>query len=52
VDFRITQQALIDKYAKLAYEKNIQYFAYSNGDAGIDMTLSALGKAITDTGVL
>jgi len=44
-------QAVIDKYAKLAYEKNIQYFGYSNGDAGIDMTLSALGKAITETGV-
>jgi predicted amidohydrolase YtcJ len=44
-------QALIDKYAKLAYEKNIQYFGYSNGDAGIDMTLSALGKAIAGTGV-
>lgn len=44
-------QALIDKYAKLAYEKNIQYFGYSNGDAGIDMTLSALGKAIAETGV-
>lgn len=44
-------QAIIDKYAKLAYEKNIQYFGYSNGDAGIDMTLSALGKAIAETGV-
>lgn len=44
-------QALIDKYAKLAYEKNIQYFGYSNGDAGIDMTLSALAKAIAETGV-
>ena len=44
-------QALIDKYAKLAYEKNIQYFGYSNGDAGIDMTLSALGKAIAETGI-
>lgn len=43
-------QAVIDKYAKLAYEKNIQYFGYSNGDAGIDMTLSALGKAIAETG--
>ena len=44
-------QTLIDKYAKLAYEKNIQYFGYSNGDAGIDMTLAALGKAIAETGV-
>lgn len=44
-------QALIDRYAKFAYEKNIQYFAYSNGDAGIDMTLSAIDKAIKETGV-
>ncbi len=44
-------QALIDKYAKLAYDKNIQYFGYSNGDAGIDMTLAAVSKAITETGV-
>ena len=43
-------QELIDKYAQLAYEKNIQYFGYSNGDAGIDMTLSALSKAIAQTG--
>jgi predicted amidohydrolase YtcJ len=44
-------QSLIDRYAKFAYEKNIQYFAYSNGDAGIDMTLSAIDKAIKETGV-
>ncbi len=45
-------QALIDKYAKLAYEKNIQYYGYSNGDAGIDMTLAAISKAIAETGVV
>ena len=28
-------QDLVDRYAKLAYEKNIQYYGYSNGDAGI-----------------
>jgi len=44
-------QALIDKYVKLAYEKNIQYFGYSNGDAGIDMTLSAIDKTIKETGI-
>jgi len=44
-------QSLIDHYAKLAYQNNIQYFAYSNGDAGIDMTLAALNKAINETGV-
>ncbi len=49
--FPFTPQSTVDRYAKLAYEKNIQYFGYSNGDAGIDMTLSALNKAIKDTGV-
>ena len=44
-------QELVDRYAKLAYEKNIQYFAYSNGDAGIDITLSAIAKAIRETGI-
>lgn len=46
----ISQDSL-DRYAKLAYEKNIQFFGYSNGDAGIDMTLSAITKAIGETGV-
>ena len=49
--FPFTPQSTVDHYAKLAYEKNIQYFGYSNGDAGIDMTLSALTKAIKETGV-
>ena len=43
--FPYNAQSLLDHYAKLAYEKNIQYFGYSNGDAGIDMTLAALNKA-------
>ncbi len=47
----VATQDLIDRYAKLAYEKNIQYYGYSNGDAGIDMTLSGISKAIRDTGV-
>ena len=49
--FPYSSQNIIDQYAKLAYEKNIQYFAYSNGDAGIDMTLAALDKAIKATGI-
>ncbi len=49
--FAYYPQSLIDKYTKLAYEKNIQYFGYSNGDAGIDMTLSAIDKAIKETGI-
>ncbi|QWD59550.1 amidohydrolase [Polynucleobacter sp. MWH-UH35A] len=47
----VATQGLVDKYAKLAYEKNIQYFGYSNGDAGIDMTLSGIAKAVQATGV-
>ena len=47
----VASQDLIDRYAKLAYEKNIQYFGYSNGDAGIDMTLSGIAKAIQETGI-
>jgi predicted amidohydrolase YtcJ len=47
----IISQDLVDHYAKLAYEKNIQYYGYSNGDAGIDMTLSGITKAIRETGI-
>ena len=49
--FPYNAQSLVDHYVKLAYEKNIQYFGYSNGDAGIDMTLAALTKAIKETGI-
>jgi predicted amidohydrolase YtcJ len=37
---------------KLAYEKNIPFFCYSNGDAGIDMALAAIKKAIAETGIM
>ena len=47
----VASQDLVNKYAKLAYEKNIQYFGYSNGDAGIDMALSGITKAIKETGI-
>lgn len=47
----VATQALVDRYAKLAYEKNIQYYGYSNGDAGIDMTLAGISKAIQETGI-
>ena len=47
----VASQDLVNHYAKLAYEKNIQYFGYSNGDAGIDMTLQGVAKAIKDTGI-
>jgi predicted amidohydrolase YtcJ len=49
--FAYYPQSLIDHYVKLAYEKNIQYFGYSNGDAGIDMTLAAIDKVIKQTGI-
>lgn len=49
--FPYNTQQLVDHYAKLAYKNNIQYFGYSNGDAGIDMTLAAIQKAIKDTGI-
>ena len=47
----IMSQESVDHYAKMAYEKNIQYYGYSNGDAGIDMTLSGIAKAIRETGI-
>ena len=47
----VATQDLVNHYAKLAYEKNIQYYGYSNGDAGIDMTLSAIAKVIKETGL-
>ena len=47
----IVSQDVVDRYAKLAYQKNIQYYGYSNGDAGIDMTLLAISKAIRETGI-
>ncbi|WP_114653868.1 amidohydrolase [Polynucleobacter necessarius] len=40
----VATQDLVNRYAKLAYEKNIQYYGYSNGDAGIT-------KAIQETGI-
>ncbi len=49
--FAAISQSMLDHYAKLAYDKNIQYFGYSNGDAGIDMTVSAITKVIKETGV-
>ncbi len=49
--FAAISQSSLDHYVKLAYQKNIPYFGYSNGDAGIDMTLSAISKAIKETGI-
>ena len=43
--FSFYPQATIDKYVRMAYDRNIQLFGYSNGDAGIDMMLAAMDKA-------
>lgn len=41
---------MIDSSILYAYTNDIQLFAYSNGDAGIDASLKAIEKAITATG--
>lgn len=40
----------VETWVQYAYANDIQLFAYSNGDAGIDLSLSAIGKAIAATG--
>lgn len=40
----------VDHWVGYAYQNDIQLFAYSNGDAGIDLSLAAIGKAIDATG--
>lgn len=40
----------VETWVNHAYANDIQLFAYSNGDAGIDLSLSAIGKAIAATG--
>lgn len=41
---------LVEYWVNYAYANDIQLFAYSNGDAGIDLCLTAIDKAITATG--
>jgi predicted amidohydrolase YtcJ len=43
-------QEMVEKWIGYAYANDIQLFAYSNGDAGIDLSLAAIGKAIAATG--
>lgn len=43
-------QTLVEQSIHFAYANTIQLFAYSNGDAGIDMCLNAIEKAIKATG--
>ncbi|MCA3575603.1 MAG: amidohydrolase [Aestuariivirga sp.] len=40
----------VEKWVGYAYENGIQLFCYSNGDAGIDLSLAAIEKAIAATG--
>ena len=42
--------AFVEEWVGYAYEHDIQLFAYSNGDAGIDLSLAAIEKAIAATG--
>lgn len=41
---------MVEQWVGYAYENDIQLFAYSNGDAGIDLSLAAIEKAIAATG--
>ena len=41
---------LVEHWVDYAYANDIQLFAYSNGDAGIDLSLAAIEKAIAATG--
>ena len=43
-------QDIVKSTIQYAYANNIQLFAYSNGDAGIDACLNAIEKAIAATG--
>ena len=43
-------QGLVESAIQYAYANDIQLFAYSNGDAGIDLSLKAIEKAIAATG--
>ncbi len=41
---------MVEHWVSYAYANDIQLFAYSNGDAGIDLSLAAIEKAIAATG--
>ena len=43
-------QEMVEHWIAHAYANDIQVFAYSNGDAGIDLSLIAIEKAIAATG--
>lgn len=41
---------MVEHWVSYAYQNGIQFFGYSNGDAGIDLCLAAIEKAIAATG--
>ncbi|MEI8178850.1 amidohydrolase [Aestuariivirga sp.] len=43
-------QEMVEHWVGYAYANDIQLFGYSNGDAGIDLSLRAIEKAIAATG--
>jgi predicted amidohydrolase YtcJ len=46
----LVSREMVEQWVGYAYQNDIQVFAYSNGDAGIDMGLAAIEKAIAATG--
>lgn len=43
-------QEMVEQWVGYAYAHDIQLFCYSNGDAGIDLSLAAIRKAIAASG--
>ena len=46
----LVPKEMVEQWVGYAYANDIQLFAYSNGDAGIDLSLAAIEKAIAATG--
>ena len=46
----LVPQEMVEQWVGYAYANDIQLFSYSNGDAGIDLSLAAIEKAIAATG--
>jgi predicted amidohydrolase YtcJ len=46
----LVPREMVEQWVGYAYANDIQLFCYSNGDAGIDLSLAAIEKAIAATG--
>ena len=46
----LLSQDMVEHWIGYAYANNIQVYSYSNGDAGIDLSLGAIQKAIATSG--